>query len=154
VTAETTLLLANAFATWYMVGVIWFVQLVHYPLMAAFDRAHFQAHCLTHQTRTSYVVGPAMVVESITAALLLIWCPPNVPLWLPWLGFALVWPWILVTAFVSIPIHDRLVKGGFDEVALRRLVRTNWIRTIAWTGRGLFVYCMMAKVFSGAAPHP
>ncbi len=41
-----------------------------------------------------------------------------------------------VTAFVSVPLHERLTPS-FDAEAHRRLVSTNWWRTAAWTLRGL-----------------
>ena len=37
-------------------------------------------------------------------------------------------------ALVQVPLHRRL-QGGFDAAAHRRLVRTNWLRTAAWTLR-------------------
>ena len=52
-----------------------------------------------------------------------------------WLGFfllAFVWG---VTAVFSVPAHGRLLEG-FDEVAHRKLVRTNWLRTLGWSVRG------------------
>ena len=42
------------------------------------------------------------------------------------------------TAFVSVPLHERLT-ATFDHDAHRRLVSTNWIRTGAWTTRGIVV---------------
>jgi hypothetical protein len=38
------------------------------------------------------------------------------------------------TVFVQVPAHGRLT-GGFDLAVVRRLVRTNWIRTVGWTAR-------------------
>ena len=43
----------------------------------------------------------------------------------------------------SVPMHERLGRG-FDPAAHRRLVATNWIRTIAWTARGALVLWMLA----------
>jgi hypothetical protein len=42
-------------------------------------------------------------------------------------------------------MHARLGQGA-DEAALRRLVRTNWIRTLAWTARGVLVLWMLVAV--------
>jgi hypothetical protein len=42
---ERDLLLVHGFATLYMTGLIWFVQLVHYPLFAQVGRhAHLSYH--------------------------------------------------------------------------------------------------------------
>jgi hypothetical protein len=39
-----------------------------------------------------------------------------------------------VTFFISVPFHNRLAQG-FDYIAIDGLVRTNWLRTLAWTAR-------------------
>ena len=35
---------------------------------------------------------------------------------------------------LQVPCHSRLAQG-FDEPTWRRLVATNWIRTVAWSAR-------------------
>jgi len=52
------LLVAHAAATLVMVGVIWFVQVVHYPLMARVSASEFAAYEREHQNRTTFVVAP------------------------------------------------------------------------------------------------
>ena len=51
---------------------------------------------------------------------------------------AIIWA---STALIQVPCHAKLVEG-FDARAHRRLVDTNWIRTIAWTLRGAIVLIM------------
>jgi hypothetical protein len=46
---------------------------------------------------------------------------------------AVVW---LSTALLQVPCHRRLERG-FDGAVVRRLVSTNWIRTLAWTLRAM-----------------
>jgi len=46
------------------------------------------------------------------------------------------------TAMVQMPLHDRILKGP-DTHAQRRLVSTNWIRTVAWTLRGAIALAMV-----------
>ena len=43
------------------------------------------------------------------------------------------------------PLHGRLAQG-FDAVAHRRLVSTNWVRTAGWSVRGLLALLMTARV--------
>ena len=71
------LLLTHAAATLVIVGVIWFVQIVHYPLMARVSASEFAAYEREHQTRTTFVVAPTMLIEAVTAALLLVVPPPG-----------------------------------------------------------------------------
>ena len=137
-------LAVQAFATLFMVGVIWMCQLAHYPLLSDVGASlpRYQARNVRLTTR---VVGLPMIVEALCAVALLIWLPGGLPMWSVWLGFALVLVvWIATMAF-SVPMHERLGQGP-DEAALRRLVRTNWIRTLAWTVRGVLVLWMRVAV--------
>jgi hypothetical protein len=134
------LLLLNFALAAYLTGVIWTVQLVHYPGFAL-AKADFVAYHRAHMSRMGWVVMAPMVLELLLAA------------WLAWQGRALGWPvWValglvlliwVVTFFVSVPFHDRLATGGYDYVAIDGLVRTNWLRTIAWTVRsGVLLYLL------------
>ena len=149
-TAGTALLLANAAATGVMVGVIWFVQRVHYPLFDRFDRADFRATEAAHQARTFGVVFPPMLIELVTALGLLAVRPPGVPAWQAWVGAGLVGVWGFSTGLVQIPLHGRLERGGYDGRTHRLLVTTNWLRTAAWTARGGLCAVMLAEVMPGA----
>jgi hypothetical protein len=63
-----TVLLIHALVTWFMTGLIWFVQVVHYPLMAAVGSPGFAAYEAAHSRRTTWVVAPVMLAEAATAA--------------------------------------------------------------------------------------
>ncbi len=58
-----TVLFLHALSTVFMTGLIWFVQVVHYPLKAMVDTGSFTAYQRAHQTRTAWIVGPPMLVE-------------------------------------------------------------------------------------------
>jgi len=122
-----------------MVGLIWFVQIVHYPLLAHLDAAGIAEH----QRLTGYVVAGPMAVEAATAALLLVARPDGVSLAQAALGAALVVVVWASTAFLQVPIH-RALAGGSGDVG--RLVAGNWVRTVAWTGRAAVVAWMLATV--------
>ena len=57
------ILLTNLAATLFMVGVVWFVQVVHYSLLARVDWEGFALHSGAHSRLTSYVVRPPMLIE-------------------------------------------------------------------------------------------
>ena len=128
----SSLLLANAAATWAMVGVIWFVQLVHYPLFAGYAGDGFRLAMAAHQRLTTWVVAPLMLAELVTSLAL----PAVTPGWLPWAGVACVTVCWASTVAVQVPLHERLARDGYDLAVERRLVRTNWVRTVAWTLHG------------------
>jgi hypothetical protein len=142
------LLLGHAASTFCMVGLVWFVQHVHYPLFAGVGAHQFAAYAHAHVSRTNPIVGPPMLVEAATALALVALPPPNVPRLLPLLGVALLVVIWLSTSLLQVPRHRELVSG-FDASAHRRLVASNWIRTTAWSLRGALVLWMLFRVGAG-----
>lgn len=141
-TLQPLILVCHAAATFYMAGLIWMVQRVHYPLLAGVGSQQFTAYERAHVARITPIVAPAMSIELGTGLALLALPPPNVPLFLPWLGLGLLGLIWLSTFLLQVPRHDEL-RSGFDPVSHRRLVATNWIRTALWSLRGALVLGMM-----------
>lgn len=138
-------MLAHAALTWCLVGLIWTIQLVHYPLFAGVGAGGFPAYAAKHSRRITSLVAPLMLLEVLTGALLLFSPPPVPPVWVWWAGtalLALIWA---STAFVQVPLHARL-GAGFDARAHAALVTSNWLRTLAWTLRGLLVAWALGAV--------
>ncbi len=131
-TLVEVLVLGNLIATLVMVGVIWFVQIVHYPLFAKVSREAFQAYEAAHTQWTTYVVLPPMLLEAMAAVGLVILGPSEVSRGLAWAGLVLVAINWLSTFLVQVPCHNQLMKQ-FEPSVHQRLVMTNWIRTIAWS---------------------
>jgi hypothetical protein len=138
-------LLLNIAATGMMIGVIWFVQIVHYPLFGHVGRDGFAAYEAEHSRRTSIVVMPPMLVELATGAWLALRPPAGMPGWVFAAGFALIVIVWLSTFLLQVPRHT-LPGRGFDDRAHRALVATNWIRTAAWTGRGILLLWALGGV--------
>ncbi len=135
---ESELLVAHFVCVLLMVGIIWFVQIVHYPLMAYVGPERFREYSALHQSRTTCVVAIPMLVEALTAGALLWWHPTL--LLSPWFStaFALLLVILASTAFGQVPLHAQLATG-FDETWIRQLVRSNWIRTFAWSARAILI---------------
>ena len=142
--ANGTLLLHVA-STFSMVGLIWFVQIVHYPLMNRVGREEFCRYEMDHQRLTSWVVAPLMATELLSAILLLWYRPDAVDSVVVWVGLLLIGSIWLATYTVQVPQHASLTKS-FDPTIHRRLVQGNWYRTIAWTARGLLVLWMLGQI--------
>ena len=138
-------LLAHLAATLYMVGVVWFVQVVHYPLFSRVGPEKFSLYSEAHSRLTTYVVGPPMLTEAATALLLVFRRPEGVPLAAALTGLALVVVVWLSTALLQVPHHTTL-GSGFDRRAWSGLVLSNWVRTVAWSARGGLVLWMAARV--------
>ena len=122
-------------ATWALVGLIWTVQLVLYPMFSSVGVAEFKAYHNRYTTQITWVVAPLMLIELFTGAWMVIdggrdfWLLRSLaPLGLNWLS----------TWRVQVPLHERL-SSGFDVHAHQRLVGTNWWRTLSWTVRGFAV---------------
>ena len=143
-TAET-LLVVNAAASTLMTGLIWFVQIVHYPLLAATPPDRTIDVAIEHQRRTSYVVALPMAVEGLTTLGLLADAPSRVWSGWPWVGAILLAVSLGSTVLLSVPLHARMAQGYSPEVG-RRLVLTNWPRTVSWTLRAVL---MLALVVTG-----
>lgn len=141
------ILIANLVSTCYMVGLIWMVQVVHYPLFAKVGTENYEQYQISHQSLTTMVVGPPMLVELITAAMLLWYRPPGVPGWLVYTALVLLVVVWASTALIQVPCHEKLTRG-FDVAIHSRLVVSNWIRTIGWSVRGVLVTWMLVYVFS------
>lgn len=135
-------LLLHTAASWFMIGVIWFVQVVHYPLMARVGQADFATYEQHHTRLTGYIVGPAMVIELLTAVALLRWRPATISAEWPLGGLlllAVIWG---STWAIQIPCHEHLTRG-FDESVHRWLVRSNIVRTVCWSLRGVLGLVMV-----------
>jgi hypothetical protein len=135
-------LLVQVATTLFMTGLIWFVQVVHYPLLARVGRSGFADYELAHIRLTTRVVAPAMLLEAVTALLLAINPPTSISAAACWIGLGLL---VLIwssTVLLQVPRHNASI-AGFDARVHRLLVRSNWVRTVAWTARGLLVLLIL-----------
>jgi hypothetical protein len=137
---QSTLPYLHAAATLYMTGIIWLVQVAHYPLFDRIGRDQFVRYENDYTRRMGWVVGPPMLLELATA-IALVYVHAG---WLVWIALGLLAVVWLSTIFLQIPQHSRLERG-FDAVTHRSLVRTNWIRTLAWSGRSALALAILAK---------
>jgi hypothetical protein len=144
-------LLANIASTLYMVGVIWTVQLAHYPLMARVGEATWRTYHDGHTRAMGWIVMAPMIVELGTAGLLAFAPPAGNARALAVAGLVCVVLAWAVTFFVSVPCHNQLGAGAFVASAHRTLVQTNWLRTALWTGHGLIALEMLRRSLLFAA---
>ena len=128
-----------------MFGVIWVMQVVHYPLMRFVSGEQFARFETAHRVRISWVVGPLMLIEGVCVLAFLFAPPAGLPWWLPWVGAGVEAVAIGTTAFVSAPLHERL-NAHFNTATLDRLIATNWIRTVAWTCRAVVAIAILVAV--------
>jgi hypothetical protein len=137
-----TLLLLHFAATLFMTGLVWFVQVVHYPLMHRVGGGVFTRYETEHTRRTSPVVAPMMLFELGTGVWLAL-APPaaagSLLLLINAAVLAVIWGSTIV---LQRPLHRDLAQG-FAANSVDRLVSTNWIRTVAWSLRALLLLSVL-----------
>ena len=134
----STFFIVNLIATWYMVGLIWMVQIVHYKMFDRVGVEQFQQYEADHNRLITPIVGVPMLFELATAVLLIVSAPESFPRWAAVVGLVLIAVIWLSTVLLQIPCHNQLLNG-FDESTYRRLVSSNWIRTVLWTALGALI---------------
>ena len=139
---EWTLLAVHLAATAGMMGLIWFVQVVHYPLFAAVDPDRFVAYEVAHTRLTAWVVGPLMAVVGVSALVIAALLRDEVGIVLPLVGLSLLAVIHASTVFLQVPAHRRL-SAAYDAEVQQRLVRTNWVRTVGWSLRTVVATAMI-----------
>ena len=143
------LLLANLAATLFMTGLVWFVQIVHYPLYARVGNSEFVSYEKAHMKLTTYVVFPPMLIELATSIALLVYSPARISASLLWIAAALTGIVWVSTLALQIPQHAAL-SGGYDAAAQQQLVSGNWVRTAAWTLRSGILCWMVSRAIESA----
>lgn len=136
--------LAHLGATWFMTGLIWFVQVVHYPLFSRV-RGDYSGYQQSHMRRTTWVVAPMMLLEVSTAAALCVARPGWFEAWAAWANLGLLGLIWASTALLQVPAHQELLTG-FAVSPHAALVRTNWLRTIAWSLRSAGLSAVLQRM--------
>ena len=120
------------------------VQLVHYPAFKYVGKENCFAFQQHHTRSISRLVIPLMLAELAFALWLLFWPMTFIAMeYLNYFSFAcllLIW---LITFLKAVPYHRKLSKEGYESSLVKKLIRINWLRTIAWTLRLLAIIGLM-----------
>ncbi|MGH3147838.1 MAG: hypothetical protein ACRDTR_18760 [Rubrobacter sp.] len=131
----------------YVLGEIWFVQIVVYPLFGKVGEAEYVSYHKFYSSRIPLpVIVPGFASFLVPFALVFL-RPESVPLWMVLANVACGLVGLLVTVALEIPRHARLEKGGKQEAVIRELVLYNWPRTLAITGSALLTLMMLVAAF-------
>ena len=125
----------NVISAFLLTGVIWTIQIVHYPSFHYIDKLSFTNFHNFHERRISIIVMPLMLIELITSIALYIHNMWSIIFALNLLIVGLIW---CSTFFVQVPIHSILSEKK-DKNLIEKLVNTNWIRTFLWSMRMLLI---------------
>lgn len=138
-----SVLIVHATATWFMMGLIWTIQSVHYPLFERVGASSFPDYETEHTRRMARLLAVPAGLEVITG-LALVWSRPEglglTTVLIAGMMLAIIW---ITTVLVQVPLHGRLAVA-YDRSVLLRLLNSNWLRTGLWTVRGVLVAAMLA----------
>lgn len=135
---ETSIFKIHLVASWFMTGLIWLIQIVHYPLFNKVGVAEFPLYHALHSKLISFIVMPVMIFELLSLAVLIMGFDDFRLLDKIILSSSLFIIWA-TTFFFSVPAHNELANG-FSEAQYQKLVWTNWFRTFFWTLKSLYLF--------------
>ena len=138
-------LLGHLIFTSIMTGVIWVIQIVHYPSFHFIEKELYTAFQKFHMNKISIIVIPIMLAELITGMMLFLDKSSKSPfLIISFVILVLIW---LITGVFFSKAHNELMTG-YQELVVNQLVAMNWIRTLLWTLRLLLLTCFVYLHFS------
>jgi hypothetical protein len=134
-------------ATLFMVGLIWTIHVVHYPLFAEVGESTYVAYQAAHVDRIGMLLAVPWLLEGLTLLGVLAMAVERRDLRIPALIGAIAMAAVLIiSGFWSAPAHGELADG-FDAAVHDRLMTANLIRTMAWTVCGASALWVMARVW-------
>ena len=122
-------LLGHLIFTSIMTGVIWVIQIVHYPSFHFIEKELYTAFQKFHMNNISLIVVPVMILELATGVLLLAGNSKNILIIISFSLLILIWA---ITGIFFSGAHGKLITG-YNVLVVDKLVSMNWIRTILWT---------------------
>ena len=145
------LLLAAIALTWYNTASGWICQRVVYPLyvdLSAVSPAAFHAYSHGYLSRIVFVIIlPGGALWAVSA--LLLWFPCcNVSHLRRWLLVGFCFAALAITP-IAASAQGQMHDAGFSAALEARLLWSNWIRAIAFTGAGLVTLSMVRARWSG-----
>jgi hypothetical protein len=130
----------------WVLGQIWLVQIVIYPLFAkvgAVDYVHYHRFYSRHIPLPVIIPGFASFLLPIALALY----GSTVPLWMSIVNIAAGIIGLLVTVMLEIPRHAQLEKNGKNDATIAELIRYNWPRTLSISAQSVISFLMLCDVF-------
>ena len=117
-------------STSLMVGIIWVIQLLHYPAFHFIKESNYVKFQHFHMQRISFIVVPVMILELFSAFMLVYYLRSNL---LTICLIILLFIWLITFVFFT-KLHQSLLDG-YNKTIVDKLVKINWSRTILWSLR-------------------
>ena len=130
------LLTTHLTSTSIMVGVIWVIQLVHYPSFKYVNESDYIIFQKYHMSNISYIVFHIMFTELTTAILIFFSGEKSFFFMLSLICLFLIW---VITGVLFTKFHNILQKGK-DLKMIEKMIKANWMRTLLWTLRLIMIF--------------
>ncbi len=108
---------------------IWLVQIVIYPGFLYYNESDLKKWHQAYTGRITIIVMPLMLSQ-LSLYLFLSYSQPSFSSFVGLGLIVMVWA---VTFFISVPLHAKIDTLAETIIIRKQLVRTNWMRTVAWT---------------------
>ena len=134
---QSIMLAAQAISTICMLGIVLFVHIVQYPMLALVPKIGREEFERRYCDRAGIIIAPLMIIEAVTALFFTLYTPFRLTA-LTISGsilVALIWS---ITFFISVPHHQKLINA-WDDAVHRRLMFSNLLRVILWALRAIVV---------------
>lgn len=131
--------------TWILAGIMWFAQVVHYPLYKKIKEG-FVEYERAHIRRAAFLLAPLMLFEIISAILLIGVVPEGMMTRFASINLILLMVIWLSTFLFQVTQHQKL-SVRFSKKIIQGLIHSNWIRTLLWTAKGIVMILMTNELF-------
>ena len=141
-----TLIIFHAIVTFILTGLIWVIQLVHYPMFQFLDLKNYSKAMQFHQQRISLIVMPLMLFELISGVYL------AHAQWATLSGFhAINIAFLLIiwvhTFGLMVPFHQTM-SIQLNTSLLQKTLQHHWIRTLAWSAKSVLWGAILWHILS------
>jgi hypothetical protein len=143
--AHTIIFLGYLATSGYNAGVLWAMQLMHYPLYTLVGEGDFVRYISANNQRAVPTAIIPAVLNIIFSGLLLWRRPGAVPQAGAVVALALSLGVLAASLAWQAGIHTKLAHDGKSPRLIRQLVSTNWVRTALDTLQLLLALWMVAK---------
>ena len=141
-----TLFVAFLFLAIYNAGCMTTLQLQHYGIYPSVGKEHFADYMRANNRAAALpTIVPAMLLL-LASLILVVRRPEFVRPYEAAADLALNLVALLSTFVWQRPIQGRMAESGYDEAKVRRLVATNWIRTIAYWLIAILSIVILARI--------
>jgi hypothetical protein len=145
------LFIAFLFLAIYNAGCMTVLQIQHYGIYPAVGKENFAAYMRANNRAAAIpTIVPAMLLL-LSSVALLVQRPGFVRPYEAAAGLGLNLIALLSTFVWQRPIQGQMAKTGYDDTKTRRLIATNWIRTIAHWLIAILAMVILTRLVAVAA---